>query len=58
MTAISLLLTVLAAVQQRPGAFDAGAPQGTGLEWMPIASIVLPALVVITLVWAGSKQTV
>jgi uncharacterized membrane protein YqiK len=34
------------------------APSGTGLEWMTIMSVVVPALVIIGLVWAGSKQTV
>ena len=56
-TTVLLLLSV-AAQMQRPGAFQAGAPEGTGLEWMPIASIVVPAFVLIGLVWAGSKETV
>jgi hypothetical protein len=31
---------------------------GTGLEWMTIASIVIPALLLIVLMYVGSKQTV
>ena len=30
----------------------------TGLEWMPIASIVVPALLIIFLVYYGRKTTV
>ena len=30
----------------------------TGLEWMPIASVVVPAVLLAFLVYAGSKTTV
>lgn len=30
----------------------------TGLEWMPIASLVVPALLLIALVYVGRKTTV
>jgi hypothetical protein len=55
---LSALLVLATSVPQRPGAFLPDAPSGTGLEWMTIMSVVVPALVVIGLVWAGSKQTV
>jgi len=55
---LSALLVFATSVPQRPGAFLPDAPSGTGLEWMTIMSVVVPALVIIGLVWAGSKQTV
>ena len=55
---LSALLVLATSVPQRPGAFLPDAPSGTGLEWMTIMSVVVPALVIIGLVWAGSKQTV
>ena len=38
--------------------FSTEAPHGTGLEWMTIMSVVVPALTVIVLVYLGSKRTV
>jgi len=52
------ILWMLAALPQRAAAFVEGAPQGTGLEWMPYMSVLVPAVLIIGLVWAGSKQTV
>lgn len=48
------LLTVL----QRSGAFRAGAPAGTGLEWLTIASVLVPAVLLVVLVYLGSQRTV
>lgn len=31
---------------------------GVGLEWMPIASIVAPLVLLILLIWLGSRHTV
>ena len=31
---------------------------GTGLEWMVIASVLLPAVLLLVLIYLGSKQTV
>ena len=37
----------------------AAAPsQATNLEWMTIASVVLPAILLLVLVYLGSRQTV
>lgn len=36
----------------------AEALSGTGLEWMPVASILVPAVLLIVLVWLGSRNTV
>lgn len=32
--------------------------RATGLEWMPIASIIVPAVLLAVLVYMGSKNTV
>lgn len=48
------LLTVL----QRSGAFQSGAPAGTGLEWLTIASVLVPAVLLVFLVYLGSQRTV
>jgi hypothetical protein len=33
------------------------APLGTGLEWMTVAAVLVPALVLVLLVYAGPKDT-
>ena len=38
---------------QQVSAFAPDAPLGTGLEWMTIAAIVLPALLLLVLVYLG-----
>lgn len=53
--------TILSAVLpllQRTAAFTTEAPLGTGLEWMTVAAVVLPAFVLIALVYLGSDGTV
>ena len=54
---IFLVFNTLTIMLQRAG-FVSGAPTGTGLEWMTIMAVVLPTLVLILLVYQGSKQTV
>lgn len=34
------------------------AGHGVGLEWMPLASIVLPIVFLVLLLWLGSRNTV
>jgi len=51
---ISTLLPLVA--QAAP--FAADAPSGTGLEWMTLSSVVVPALLLAFLVYQGNKQTV
>lgn len=46
-----LLLTTIFQV------YEAGAP-GTGREWMVIFSIVVPALLLMVLIYLGTKRTV
>ncbi|HLT47028.1 MAG TPA: hypothetical protein VK002_07355 [Rubricoccaceae bacterium] len=31
---------------------------GTGLEWMPVASVLIPFVLLILLLWYGSRNTV
>jgi hypothetical protein len=33
-------------------------PSGTGLEWLTIASVVVPAVVLVALVYWGAQETV
>ena len=54
---VSMLLTLLfLTLQAAP--FAADAPSGTGLEWMTLSSVVIPALLLAFLVYQGNKQTV
>lgn len=31
---------------------------GTGLEWMPVASVVVPLVLLVIVIWLGSRNTV
>jgi hypothetical protein len=31
---------------------------GTGLEWMPVASVVVPLVLLVVLLWLGSRNDV
>lgn len=33
-------------------------PHGTGLEWMPIASIAIPVILLLAIILLGSRNTV
>ena len=33
-------------------------PHGVGLEWMPIASLIVPALLLVIVIYLGSRNTV
>ncbi|MEM1041203.1 MAG: hypothetical protein AAGI91_01100 [Bacteroidota bacterium] len=33
-------------------------PVGIGLEWMPVASIIVPIVLLLAIVWYGSRSTV
>ena len=45
------------AVLQRAASFLPDAPLGTGLEWMTVAAVLVPALLLILLVYAGPQDT-
>lgn len=51
------MLLSLFLLQQSAG-FGAGAPLGTGLEWMALAALLIPALLLVALVYLGSETTV
>jgi hypothetical protein len=36
----------------------ADVPHGVGLEWMPIASLIVPALLLVIVIYFGSRNTV
>ncbi len=48
---------LLATLAQR-APFASDAPAGIGLEWMTIAAIVVPAVLLIALVYVGNDRTV
>jgi len=51
-------MVLASAFLQRTAAFQANAPAGTGLEWLTIASILLPAVLLVALVYWGAQETV
>jgi hypothetical protein len=57
MTAAALLIA-LSQRLQRTVSFGADAPLGTSLEWMTIAAVVLPAVLLVVLVYVGRRDTV
>ena len=53
-----LLLALASALQQSSSASPSPASAPTGLEWMPIASVVVPAVLLVVLVWWGRRSRV
>jgi hypothetical protein len=49
---------ILPALLQNAASFQANAPLGTGLEWLTLAAIIVPAVVLVALVYWGSQNTV
>jgi hypothetical protein len=39
-------------------AFGVNAPSGTGLEWMTLAALLIPAVLLVVLVYVGAEETV
>jgi hypothetical protein len=54
---IMTLLSGVSTLSQRAAAFGVDAPLGTGLEWMTVAAVVLPALVLVVLAYLGPGKT-
>lgn len=52
------MFALLLLVAQRTAAFVPDAPVGIGIEWMTIAAVVLPAIVIVALTYAGHDRTV
>jgi hypothetical protein len=55
---IGILLSLASRLPQRSAAFVPDAPLGTGLEWMTVSAVLLPALLLVVLVYLGSSDTV
>jgi hypothetical protein len=47
-----------ALVRFQDGFPASGAPSGTDMEWMIVLSVVVPAVLIVVLVYIGSKKTV
>jgi len=52
-----MLLTALTLLQQS-AAVGSDAPLGTGLEWMTVWAVLLPAVLLLVLVYLGNRETV
>jgi len=58
-THLSVPMTpVLLRLTQKTALFGVEAPSGTGLEWMTVAALVVPAILLVVLVYVGQKQTI
>lgn len=53
-----LSLALLFPVAQRTALFATEAPSGTGLEWLTVGSLVVPAILLIVLIMLGMRRTV
>lgn len=45
-------------ILQASTSFQANAPAGTGLEWLTIGSVLIPAILLVFLVYWGAQETV
>lgn len=52
---MTLALSLLALLPQAAESYPS---MSTGLEWMPIASVIVPAILLAVLVYLGGKNTV
>ena len=50
-----MLATVLL---QESASFQANAPVGTGIEWLTLGSVLVPAVLLVFLVYWGAQETV
>jgi hypothetical protein len=55
---MDFLFALLAAGPAPQSTFVTDAPLGTGLEWMTIASVIVPAVLIVVLTYLGRQQTV
>ena len=61
MTMPSVLFALASLLQQSSSSSSPAQPvssASTGLEWMPIASVVVPAVLLVVLVWWGQRSRV
>jgi hypothetical protein len=52
-----ILLSAVSSLLQRSVEFGADAPLGTGLEWMTVWALLLPALLLVLLAYLGRQNT-
>ena len=45
-------------ILQESASFQANAPVGTGLEWLTLGSVLVPAVLLVFLVYWGAQETV
>ena len=45
-------------ILQESASFQAKAPVGTGLEWLTLGSVLVPAVLLVFLVYWGAQETV
>ena len=57
-TATLTAMVLVATILQQATSFQANAPVGTGLEWLTIGSVLLPAILLVFLVYWGASETV
>ena len=51
-------MILAASILQKTISFQANAPVGTGLEWLTVGSVLLPAVLLVVLVYWGEQETV
>jgi hypothetical protein len=51
-------MTLATTVLQQSATFQASAPAGTGLEWLTVGSVLVPAVLLVVLVYWGAQETV
>jgi len=51
-------MILAASILQTSTSFQANAPVGTGLEWLTLGSILIPAVLLVVLVYWGAQETV
>jgi len=54
----ALMTVLLLSILQRSFEYVSGAPSGIGLEWMTIASVVVPAVLLLVLIYLGAEESV
>ena len=47
-----MMLTLFALLAPTPEGY------GVGLEWMPLASVIVPIVLLMAIIWLGSRNTV
>ena len=55
---MNIMLLIATSLLPQATRFGADVPPGTGLEWMTVASVLLPALLLIVLAYVGWQDTV